>query len=183
MSKLMSDLNSLKVSRSGDSGILIENAPEIQEQNHFVPEYKGIYFLSFLMVLLIGFSVVSMSISLKTFTQLEGSWADSKAILETLNKQQKDIVALKELISDSASEELARFEDLGNRVNELKVAVESGKNEISEIKIAYINLKESLKDSINDLELADAKILNKFTTLNDHVQEMNEENLLNFNAY
>ena len=52
MSKLMSDLNNLNVSRKDDRGVIIEEAQENQEQAHVVPEYKGIYFLSFLMILL-----------------------------------------------------------------------------------------------------------------------------------
>jgi len=76
MSKLMSDLSRLSETRKVDGGVIMEEAQEAQEdqeQAHVVPEYKGVYFLRFLMILLIGFSVLSVSISLKTFSQLEPS--------------------------------------------------------------------------------------------------------------
>jgi len=183
MSKLMSDLNNLNVSRKDDGGVIIEEAQESQEQVHVVPEYKGIYFLSFLMILLIGFSVLSVSISLKTFSQLEASWADSKTILETLNKQQNDIAALQSLITDNTTEELAQIEDVEDQINELKVAIKNREDEFSKMQVAYSNLKTSTQESIEELLLSDKRMLEKYNILNDQVQKFNEDNLFISNTY
>ncbi len=167
MSKLMSDLNSLNVSKKMDEGVIIKETLEDQERIQTPPEYKGIYFLSFLILLLIGFSVLSMSISLKTFTQLETTWADSKAILETLNRQQNDIVALQSLITDRTSEELAQIEDLKDQVNGLEVVMQNREDEFSEMKVVYNDLKVSTQASIEELQLSDKLMSKKYILLND----------------
>ena len=129
------------------------------------------------MILLIGFSVLSMAISLKTFSQLEESWADSKATLEALSNQQNDIVALKSLISDGAVEELAGIEDLKVQINELKVAVKNREDEFSEMRVAYNDLKVSTQESIDKLQLSDQLMLKKFSLLNNQFQKYSEEKL------
>ena len=189
MSQLMNKLNSLNKTRRVDKGIVIEEAQETQEDQEtqekvqVVSQHKGIYFLSFLMVLLIGFSVFSTSISLKTFSQLEETRAGSKAILKTLSEQQKDIVALRLLIADSTSKELVKIEDVGDQVKELKVAIKNREDEISDMKVAYNSLKESIQGSIEELEFSDKLILSKYILLNDQVKKLNDENLWIFNTY
>jgi len=183
MSKLMSDLNSLSESRKMDEGVIIEEVQENQEQIQTLPEYKGIYFLSFLMILLIGFSVLSISISLKTFTQLEATWADSKAILETLNRQQNDITTLQSLITDRASRELAQIKDVKGQINELKVAIKNREDEFSEMRIAYNDLKVSTQGLIEELQLSDQLMLKKYIILNNQFQKFSEDNLFISNTY
>jgi len=183
MSKLMSDLNSLNESRKENEDFIIEEVQENQEQVHVVPEYKGIYFLSFLMILLISFSVVSLSISLKTFSQLEESWADSKTILSTLNKQQKGIAALQSLITDTADERLAQAEDVTARINELKVVMKGRENELFDMKVAFRGLKSSTQKTIDKLKLSDELMLKKYILLNDQFEKFREESLFISNTY
>ena len=59
---------------------------------------------SIILYVLIGISVFSMSISLKTYSQLETSWADSKAILLQLNQQGSELSILQSLISSNNSQ-------------------------------------------------------------------------------
>jgi len=179
----MSDLSSLNESRKADGGVLIEEAQADQEQIHGAPEYKGVYFLSFLIILLIGFSVLSMSISLKTLTQLETTWADSKAILQTLNRQQNDINALQSLITDKASEELAQIENVKGQIDELKFSIKRREDEFSEFKIAYSDLKVSTQESIEELQLSNKIMLKKYIYLNNQFQKFNGDNLFISNTY
>jgi len=173
----MSDLNSLNETRKDDDSVIIKDAQEDQEQAHIVPEYKGIYFLSFLMILLIGFSVISLSISLKTFTQLEASWADSKTILETLRIQHKDIAVLHTLIADGAAEELAYNEDLKAQINELKAAIKNSEDEFSKMHVAYSDWKVSTQGLIEELKLSDELMLKEYTLLNDQFEKFSKESI------
>jgi len=188
MSKLMSDLNSLNQTRKGDGGVVIEEiqktqeTQEIQEQPRTVSEYKGIYFLGFLMILLIGFSVMAMSVSLKTFSQLEAFWADSKKPLEILKKQQNDIGALRSLIADGAAEELAHMEDVKVQINELKIAVNDREVKLSEINVAYNDLNTAMQASIDELKLSEQLMLEKLILINDQVQKISKEDLLILNT-
>ena len=183
MSKLMSDLTNLSESRKADGNIIIEEADSNPAETLVAPEYKGIYFLSFLMILLIGFSVLSMSISLKTFKQLEYSWVDSKAILETLSKQQKDLAALEMLITEKSTGEFVQVESLKTQMNELKVSANKKEKEFSEIKNSYNDLKISTQKSIKELQLSSKLILDKYILLNDQVQKFNKDNLFSSNTY
>jgi len=179
----MSELNSLNQSRKGNEGVIIEAAQENQEQARVVPEHKGIYFLSFLMIFLIGFSVISMSISFKTLSQLEAFWTDSKTTLQTLTTQQKDIAALQSLIADRAAEELAQVKDIRAQISYLKIATQNRENEISEMKIAYNDLKASTQGSLEELQLSDKLILKKYILLNDQFQKFSEDNAFILNMY
>lgn len=189
MSQLMSKLNSLSESRKVGEGVLIEETQEDQEdqedqeQIHVVSEYKGIYFLSFLIILLIGFSVLSVSISLKTFTQLEATWADSKAMLETLNRQKNDIAAIQSLITNRASEEFAQVEGLKSQINELKASIKNREGEFSEMKIAYSDWKKSTQELIDELQLSDKLMSKKYIYLNDQFEKFREENFFISNTY
>lgn len=183
MSKLISQLNSLKESRKVGEGVLFEEAQEDQEQIPVVSEYKGIYFLSFLIILLIGFSVLSMSISFKTFAQLEATWADSKTILETLNRQQNDIAALHSLITDRTSEELAQIEDLKEQISGLEVVIKSREGGFFEMKVVYNDLKVSTQKSIEELQFSDRLMVKKYIFLNDQFEKFREENFFISHTY
>jgi len=176
MSKLVSDLNNLNQSRKGTDNVIVEEAQESQEQVRVAPEYKGIYFLSFLMVLLIGFSVISMSISLKTFSQLEAAWDDSKTILKTLNNQKKDIAQLQVLVADKASKELVQINDVKSQINELKVAIKSGEDSFSQMKITLSDYNASIQESIEKLQLSDKLMLEKYVLLSDQFKKFREDN-------
>ena len=87
------------------------------------------------------------------------------------------------LIADSTFEELAKIEDVGDQVKELKVAIKNREDEISDMKVAYNSLKESIQGSIEELEFSDKLILSKYILLNDQVKKLNDENLWIFNTY
>jgi len=183
MSKLISDLNDLGKTRKMDEGVIIEESQENQEQVHANPEYKGIYFLSFLMILLIGFSVLSVSISIKTFSQLEASWDESRAILEMLSEQKMDITLLHSLIADNASEELAQINDIKVNMNELMVTMKNREDEFSEMKIVYGDFITSTEESIKALRMSDKLIMNQYILLSDEVQKLSDNNSFMLNTY
>jgi len=171
MSKIISDLHNLNDARKKQGDIVVEDNQEDQEQVSVVREHKGIFILSFLLVVLIGISAFSMSISLKTFAQLETSWAYSKVILQTLSEQVDNIENLKLLIADNTSEELAQISKVNDQFKELKVVMKDRKQEQADIKVAHNNLKTSMLNSLDELKAADDLILKKFTLLNDKVND------------
>jgi len=187
MSKMMNELNHLKESREIQNGIVIEDTQNNQELTQVVHEHKGIYFLSFLIIVLIALSAFSLSASLKTFTQLEASLMDSKIILHTLNEQGIDIKFLESLITDNTSAELARIDELKNQMNdqmnELNIAIKGREKKFDGMRVAHNNLKTSIQDSLYELKMSDKLMLKKYILLNERVEKLNDANSFILNAY
>lgn len=187
MSKMMNELNNLGESRKIQNGIAIEDAKKNQEPIQVVREHKGIYFLSFLIILLIAFTAFSLSVSLKTFTQLEASLTDSKIILHTLNEHGVDIKFLETLITDNTSAELARIDELKNQMNdqmnELNIAIKGREKKFDDMRIAHNDLKASIQDSVYELKMSDKLMLEKYILLNERVEKLNDANSFILNAY
>jgi len=187
MSKMMDELNNLSESRKIQNGIVIEDASKNQEQIQIVREHKGIYVLSFLIIVLIALSASSLSASLKMFAQLETSLTDSKIILHTLNQHGVDIKFLETLIIDNTSAELARIDGLKNQMNdqmnELNIAIKGREKEFDDMRIAHNDLKASIQDSVYELKMSDKLMLEKYIRLNERVEKLNDANSFILNAY
>lgn len=183
MSKLMSDLNNLSTSRKVQGSIIVEEEPVAQPKDPIVNNHKGIYILSFLVIVLIALSTLSMAASIKTYVQLEESWADSKVILGTLNKQGKDIAFLRSLMTDNNLEELARISALTDQIKEFNSAVKENEKEISEIQTAANLIRNSTQSSIDELKFSDSLILKKVSLLNDKVNDAMKYNSTILSTY
>ena len=187
MSKMMNELNNLNEARKTQSGITVEDAVDNREPIQPVRQHFGIYFLSFLMILLIAFSVFSLSTSLKTFAQLEASLTDSKIILNTLNEHGITIKSLETIITDNTSAELVRIDELKSQINdqmsELHIAIKSREKDFDAMKVAYNSLKTSTEDSLYELKVSDKLMLEKYISLNNKVEKLNNVNSLLLNAY
>ena len=183
----MNELNSLNATRKIQNSIVVEDAANGPDQIKVISEHKGIYFLSALVILLIAASAFSLSISLKTFAQLEASLADSKIILQTLDQHSVDIRYLATLMTENTSTELAQLDALKAHINtemqELIVAIEEREEEFADIKIAHNDLKTSMQDSLYELKMSDKLMLEKFISLNDKVEKLNNINTSILNAY
>jgi len=183
MSKIASDLHNLGESRKKSGGITIEDSPEKPEQAPVVSEHKGFYLLSILLIFLIGISAFSMSVSMKTYSQLETSWADSKVIIQTLNRQGEDIQALQALIVDNSSEELAQIGGINTQIKDLNDSIEERKEELDELKVAHNEMKADVERSIDKLIIADDLILKKYSLLNQKVRDAVKYNDSLLNTY
>jgi len=183
MSKLMSDLNKLDDTRNMQGSIVVEDEPIIQERPNPTYNHRDFYILSFLMIVLIALSALSMSTSLKTYTQMEESWADSKEIINTLDRQQKDIEVLRSLLKDNSSDEFVKISDLNNQTREFKNAIKEKEQELYDIKIATNTLKGSMQDSIDELKMSNTLMLKKVKQLNDQVNESMKYNSTILSTY
>ena len=183
MSKLMNELNRIDESRRAHNNIIVDDTPEqpAQAQVHVVKEHKVIYVIAFLVVVLVALSVVSMSASLKTFSQLENAELASSVVLKTLAKQSNAIQSLEALITDKNSEELARIDELRDQMKELNVVMMEREKGIMEMAGDLKTLKNSMEDSVDDLKMSDRLMLKKYITLNTRVRAVEGRELGSWN--
>lgn len=181
-SKLLNDLNQLSQSRVVQNSVVSEDMKPTQtEPVSSAGANKGVYFIGGLAVLLIVFSALSMSISLKISTQFEKAGSDAAAVMEALNKQKNEIQHVQSLVKEKNAEILAQVSDLNVRLDILEKAVKQGDAHISEISAAQGALKSLLESSIRDFNVSDQLILEKHIQLNNKVQKMIDKNPLFLN--
>jgi len=183
MSKLVNDLHRLGHKRRKTDHIIVEDEAQAEIQMPVPAESKGNMVLNILIVLLIGLSAFSTSISLKTHTQLESTWGDSQAILKTLGKQGNEIAALQDLINENASKELARIDGVNERMQEVKAAVNEHSDEIDRLKTTLNDKDRVIRGMIDELQAADDEILKKFSLLNDKVNDSLKYNSAYLSTY
>ncbi len=181
MSKMVNNLNQLSQSRKTQDGVVIDDTSKTENPVNRGNDSRGVYFLSFLVVILIALSAVSMSVSFKTFVQVEESWADSTAILKALSKQTKEISDIKIIISGEADKRMSFVRSINKRISGLEEKLNDNGKEVSYLKANQEDLKSSVNDTIEDLKVSDNLMLKKYILLNDKVTQLNRWDVLSTN--
>ena len=195
----MNDMNALSRSQRAKDHIIVEETRDEQRPALDEGKHTGIYFIGFLIVVLVAFSAVAMSLSLKNLSRLESTetafastdseillWLKkndetSAALLEILKNQEDEIQALAALVSDSNTEELARIGKLNGQIKKVKTAMKEKEEELADMMFAHNSLKTSIQDSIYDLKAADRLIEKKNILLKDQVEKIVETNSYLYN--
>jgi hypothetical protein len=192
MSKLMEHLNNLNTLRKKERGMVVHETSEPQGQLHVLRERKGVYFIGFLVIVLIAFSALSMSASLKTSAQLEKTEAASAGILQMLRDQKNETEALKgdvtrnhaETLAKSGelqaqlSKQMSRVSEIQGQVERLENVIHKSENDILDLTSAFKVFRNSIQDSIDDLKGADRTMLEKYSSLDRKIQQLNDRRYL-----
>ena len=176
MSKLMSNLKDLDKNRKRQENIIVDEPQGQSGQVHIIREHKGIYFLSFLVMLLIACSAVSVSISYKTLAQMGDGHDKTELLFKTIKQQNSDLAGLKALIQKSEKNGIARMDTIKAQIHGLELSLKDREAQYTKLSMAHDELRSGLDKSIDDLKMSDSLLLNKVTQLNDKVKEIMETN-------
>jgi len=181
VSKLMNDLNQLSDTRKEQNNVVVEESKDVQENVQIVHKHKGIYFLSVLVVLLIGISTFSMSTSLKIYEQVGKTEAASNTIIQTLDRQGQDIQDLRAFVMEKSLEGMAQITELNKQLDALKESVKEGDKELADVAVAFGDLKASVETDVEDLKMSNKLMMKKVIRLNDKVEKLEDTNSLFYN--
>ena len=182
MSKIMTDLNNLGETRKELGGIIKDDSQK-NEQGTVIGKHKGIYVLSFFILVLIACSGFLISMSLKTLSQVEEAQIESNTMIQMLKNHGEVIEALEPLIADNAANDLVQWNALTSQLNDLKVGLRDLKKDFSDVKSGYHQFKTSTKKSLDELKTADQKILKKHNSLDKEFKKVIENNSFLLSTY
>jgi hypothetical protein len=194
MSRLMDDLKRLNMTRKMEDPILVKEAVVEQKTVPETKKNKEIYVIGILVVVLVGFSAVSMALSLKTLSSLKNvekvSETTSKEILLRLERSEAAMTAFSKDLKTQRGEWQASLESMAqqdkkalDQMAKMKAALKENKSDLEEITNTQDELKAYVQDSVAELKAADKAIKDKQSSLDGQVEKIIGTNEFLYNTY